>query len=661
MKKLLLAFTVVACFTQSLISQTNTDPVLMTISGKDVHLSEFLNIYNKNNGTQTAETKTKEEYIDLFINFKLKVRASEDAGMDTAKKFKDELAGYRKQLAQPYLIDKQVNEKLVQEAYERYQWDVRASHIMIKLGKNPSPKDTLAAYNKILQIRRRILKGEDFTKVAKEVSEDPSVKDNGGDLGYFTAFYMVYPFETAAYETKVGQVSKPVRTKFGYHLVKVTDKRPARGELRCAHIMVKTPPDATEDQKMEAKNKIDEIYQMLTSGEKKFEDLAKEMSDDKASAARGGELPWFGVGRMVSEFEDAAFALKKDGDYSTPIMTNFGWHIVKRLEKRDFNDLEKIRPMLTNKVKRDNRAVASREALLHELKTEYGCKPDLKARNDFYTIVTDDYFGGEWSKEAAKGKNAVMFTLTDNKYSNSKRSFGQQDFALFLENQKKSQHTKSTIKVLVDNKFEEFVNKSVMSFEESILDSKYPEFKALMQEYHDGILLFDLMDKKVWSKAVQDTVGLEVYYEKHKTDFMWDERCDATIFTCANKEIAEKTRKLVGKQVKKNLSDAYIIEAINKGHDSEVVTIEQGKFLKGDNELVDKVSWSQGVSENMEKDGKIVFVVIHNKLQPEPKTLDEARGLVTAAYQSWLEQEWIKELRNKYKVEINKDVFSTIK
>jgi len=163
--------------------------------------------------------------------------------------------------------------------------------------------------------------------------------------------------------------------------------------------------------------------------------------------------------------------------------------------------------MLTNKVKRDNRAMASREALLHELKTEYGCKPDLKARNDFYTIVTDDYFGGEWSKEAAKGKNAVMFTLTDNKYSNSKRSFGQQDFALFLENQKKSQHTKSTIKVLVDNKFEEFVNKSVMSFEESILDSKYPEFKALMQEYHDGILLFDLMDKKYGQKRCKILLG----------------------------------------------------------------------------------------------------------------------------------------------------------
>lgn len=662
MKKTLLPLVLLSFgLSYNLHAQGGDNPVLMTIAGRDVHLSEFLNIYNKNNNTQVVEKKSKEEYVDLFINFKLKVRAAEDAGIDTTKKFVDELAGYRKQLAQPYLIDKQVNEKLVQEAYKRFQWDVRASHVMVKLGPNPSPRDTLIAYNKIMEIRKRLLKGEDFEKLAVEVSEDPSAKDNKGDLGYFTAFYMVYPFETAAYTTKVGEISKPVRTKYGYHILKVTDKRPARGELRCAHIMVKTPADAKEDQLAEAKAKIDDIYAKLQSGEKAFEELAKEFSDDKASAARGGELPWFGVGRMVAEFEDAAFALEKDGDYAAPIKTKYGWHIIKRLEKRDFSDFEKMHPMLTNKVKRDKRASASKDALLRELKEEYGYSPNLKTRNEFYTIVTGDYFGGEWTKAAAKGKNKVMFALRDDKYSKTSKEFTQQDFAAFLEDRKKKQHKKTDIKVFVDRMFENFSNESVISFEESILDKKYPEFDMLMQEYRDGILLFDLMDEKVWSRAVKDTVGLEEYYNAHKTDFMWEERCDATIFSCAAAEVAAKAKKLVAKQEKKNFSDAYIVETLNKGHDTEVVSIEQGKFLKGDNKLVDKTSWVKGVGKDTEKDGKIVFVVVHKKLPPEPKTLTEARGLVTAAYQTWLEKEWIKELRAKYPVKVNKDVLSQVK
>ena len=656
-KCIIIAF--VLCSSVS-FAQDNNDPVLMKIADGEVTLSEFENIYKKNNTVQTIDQKSLDEYIELFINFKLKVKAAEVAGLDTTKKFIDELAGYRKQLAQPYLIDKKANEDLIQEAFQRFQEDVRASHILIRLFPNPSPQDTLAAYKKAMQLRRRLIKGgDDFGKIAGEVSEDPSAKENGGDLGWFTAFYMVYPFETAAYTTKIGDLSMPVRTKYGYHIIKVTGRRPAWGEMRCAHIMLKAPQDSTEEQLKQVEDKINEIYEKLEKGEEDFASLAKSYSDDKSSAKKGGQLPWFGVGRMLEEFEEAAHALKNDGDYSKPVKTKYGWHIIQRLETRQFDKLDEIMSQITNKVKRDSRASRSKSSLLARIKKELGYKPDLKSRNAFYKVVPLEYWAGQWDVDSTtRGMDKVMFTLEDKQHSQKKQSYSQQDFAKYLLKKMKKQDA-IDMDDYVNLTFDKFVNESCLAFEESILEYKYPAFKSLMKEYRDGILLFELMDDKVWSKAVRDTSGLNDYYDKNKENFMWEERCHASIYTCANADIAKKVRKYAKKQVKKNWSDQYVMDKINT--DSQLnLKIESGKFVKGDNEIIDKLVWAPGTTDNSDNNGKVVFTVIHAKLKPEPKTLRESKGLVTADYQTHLEKEWIEELRGMYPVEVNREVLNQV-
>src|SRR5574343_105686 len=303
-------------------ANAQTDPVVMEIDGKPVTKSEFLQIYLKNNSAPQYDKASLDEYMELFKKFKLKVAEAEVLGYDIIPKLKKELEGYKKQLAHPYLVDAAKNEELVKQAYDRTVNEIRASHILIKLDPNAAPADTLAAWDKIMGLKKRIEKGEDFASVAKgrNGSEDPSALSNGGDLGFFNAFQMVYPFEEAAYTTPMGTVSEPFRTRFGYHIVKVTDKRPARGTMRAAHIMVATSKSATEEDVKNAEKKINEIYAKLQAGAK-FEDLVKDFSDDPSSNQKGGELPAFGSGtttRMVPAFEDAAFALTANGEYLTP-------------------------------------------------------------------------------------------------------------------------------------------------------------------------------------------------------------------------------------------------------------------------------------------------------------------------------------------------------
>jgi peptidyl-prolyl cis-trans isomerase SurA len=296
---------------------------VLTIDGEATSLEEFENIFRKNNRDSAISRLSLDEYMELFINFKLKVKEARELGMDTVSKFKTELEGYRAQLARPYLTDTDKLNDLVQEAYRNMGEEVRAMHILVNCAANAAPADTIKAYNRIAALRERVVNGEDFTSVAKSQggSDDPSVKDNGGDLGYFTAFQMVYPFEQAAYSTPVGKVSQPVRTRYGYHILYVVDKRKARGEIRVAHIVVK--PKAEANGELNAQTKIQEIYQKLKSGESTFEELSAKFSDDASSAKKGGELPWFGTGKMVAEFEDAAFSILKDGDFSEPFKTDF--------------------------------------------------------------------------------------------------------------------------------------------------------------------------------------------------------------------------------------------------------------------------------------------------------------------------------------------------
>jgi peptidyl-prolyl cis-trans isomerase SurA len=679
-----------------------SEPVIMTINDKPVYKSEFENVYKKNSGKEVnKEQKSVKEYVDLFSTFKMKVFEADANGLDTISSFKTELAGYRKQLAAPYLTDKNVNEALIQEAYERMKTEVKASHILIRVTEDALPKDTIEAYTRLIIIRdalmgknptpakiaeyEAILKksssaltkastkqdtlnyntklnavkgisvalnsGNDkFSAAAKKTSEDPSAADNGGDLGYFTSLQMVYPFENAAYKTNNGDITMPVRTRFGYHILKVVDKRPSQGEILTAHIMVKFAKDMGEKEKSNLKTKIDEIYTKLKAGEK-FEDLARQFSDDKPSAEKGGQLQWFGSSRMPIEFEKAAFALTNNGDYSEPFTTNYGWHIVKRIDKKGLASFADMKGDLKQRIGKDSRTQAGRTSLIEKIKNDNKYVENPVAKKDFLKVLDTTVYQGKWeAKKAEKLGNKELFKLGAKKYT-------QNDFAKYIE-------TRQTVRPKMDNNmfleqsYKEFVDETLISFEDENLESKYPEFRNLLKEYRDGILLFDLTDQKVWSKAVKDTTGLKAFYEKNKNNYLWDERAEVTTYKCANDKVAKEVRGML----KKNKTEKEIVDAINKSSQLNV-SAENITYLKGENKDVDG-NWKQGVIATDIKDtkeNKVTVLVINKVLSKTPKTIAEAKGMITSDYQNFLEKEWLSYLKNKYTVKVNEDVLNTVK
>jgi peptidyl-prolyl cis-trans isomerase SurA len=494
---------------------TNT---LMTVGSDKVGKQEFENVFKKNNSKLAAnpDEKTLREYLDLYINFKLKVLEAKSFGMDTAAPFKKELAGYRKQLAAPYLTDKEVTEQLINEAYDRSKKEIRASHILVNCKEDASAKDTLAAYNKIMAIRKKILeKKEDFAKVAMESSEDPSAKTNKGDLGFFSVFAMVYSFENACYKAKQGTVTMPFRTKYGYHIVKVVDSRPAQGEVKVAHIMLRATAKLSKEDSIRNQNKINEVYNLLTSGQK-FEELAKQYSEDKGSAKNGGILPVFGTGKMVPEFESEAFALKNVNDYSKPFATSYGWHIVKLIERKSLPTFDAAKADIKAKISRDSRADINKQSFIVKLKKEYKFTETPASLKKFYSKADSALALSAFKKPETINPKDPIFTIGTSVYTIADYAdyLSQYQFNMLKDNMPKAK------KEAYDN----FVNKTLLDYEENKLDQKYPEFKTLMEEYRDGILLFELTDQKVWSAAVKDTAGLELFFEQNKVNYQWADR-----------------------------------------------------------------------------------------------------------------------------------------
>ncbi len=676
-------------------SDNANDPILMTIGDTKVHLSEFMYVYKKNNKDQANDPAALNNYLDLFTTFKMKVKEAEEMKLDTSAAFKNELSGYRHQVAQPYLTDRKVNDSLLMEAYTRMQEDVRATHILIRCEENALPSDTIIAWTKAsivqgllagkanvkmindyeakLKTKFKITKASPasdtmkiynmvnplrqlerkyrgklapFDEVAFIVSEDESAKQNRGDLGYFTAFSMVYPFETAAYKTPVGKVAGTIRTRFGYHVVKVTDRRPAYGEILVAHIMVKAPDGQAPGDSAVAYAKIMEIYGKVKAGED-FSTLAKQFSDDKPSAANGGQLPWFGLYKMPQAFEKAAFALPNNNDVSEPIKTAWGWHIIKRIDKRGIASFESMKNDLKTRVGRDQRAMQGRSSLIAKVKSENRFTEYPLTKLEIYKGIDSTYYQGHWSSERLKGLNKVMFTIGATNYT-------QHDFAIYME-MHQTRRAKADSKTLVDEAYKTFVEEACVAYEDSQLEIKYSDFKNLMQEYRDGILLFDLMDKKVWSKAVKDTTGLRNYYEANKTKYMWAERADATVYSCKDAATSKKLRKML----KAGKDEKTILATLNK--DSQLnVTADHKVWNKGENALVDG-NWMAGVSADQPKDGRIIFVSTAKIIPPTPKSLQEARGVITSDYQSQLEKEWVESLKKKYPVVINQEVLKQVK
>lgn len=628
------------------------DPILMEIDGKPVTKSEFLQIYLKNNTEPKYDKAALDEYMQLFVKFKLKVAEAEALGYDTIPKLSKELEGYRKQLALPYLVDAAKNEELVKEAYDRTKTEVRASHILIRIESNASPADTLAAYNRIIGLKKRIEKGEDFAAVAKgkNGSEDPSAVNNGGDLGYFNAFQMVYPFEDKAYNTATGTISDPFRTRFGYHIIKVTDRRPARGTIKAAHIMVAVPKTATEEEFKNAEKKINEIYSKLSAGAK-FEEMAKEFSDDPSSNQKGGELPPFGTGsttRMVPSFEDAAFSLKNNGDYSMPVRTDYGYHIIKKLEWNDVKSFDEMKKELTNKVNRDERSKKTQDSFVLKLKKDYNYQDKSKKNVKWFVQNLDtNYYVGKWNADALKS-DKPLFMLNGQK-------FGQQAFATFLENNYRAVR-KDENSATVKSQFKNWEKEAILGYEETKLEGKYPDFKALITEYHDGILLYEVMSDKVWNKAMKDTVGLKEYFEQNRSKYMWGNRLDAIVYECLNQQIADQVTKMIKNDT---INSKHVLDLINKESELNLrvrtnkFDTEQTTFLKDQNLTI-------GINKSYMFDGKVYVVKVNEKLEPKNKEFSEAKGATTSDYQNYLEKTWLEELNNKHAVKIYDTVLYSV-
>ncbi len=629
MKRIFFSLIIVCGFAFSSFAQT--DETLVTIGNTKVSKSEFERIYKKNNSNlyDDAEKKSPEEYIDLFINFKLKVIEAENLKMDTSAAFINELAGYRKELSAPYLTDVSYNEKMVKELYDRMNKEVNASHILIAVKKDATPQQDAEALKKIQKIRKEILAGKDFGEAAIEYSDDPSAKVNKGELGYFTAFQMVAPFENAAFTTPVGEISEPVRTSFGYHLIKVNDIRKNKGEILVAHIMKMFPRELTPEIKAQKKAEIDEIYKELLNGAD-FTELAQKESDDKRSARVGGELPWITSGRMIKEFSEPAFALKNKGDISKPIETKYGYHIIKKLDERGVPSFEDSKEKIEMNIKRDPaRSTRSKKIFTDKLKKEYNYSENTAGVN----ILKEKQIGDRF-----ENVDFELFTLDGKKYKFDK-------FRVYI--------AKNNIKTgTYYANFDNWVADEIVKLEDSKLEEKYPEFKYMMQEYHDGILLFNISEEKIWNKAVEDTVGLETFYAKSKKRYNWKEHFKGEILTCHDSITREEADKLYAS----GMTTDEVNEAINK--ERKVFTVTKGIWEKGSSPVIDYFVWGEKKPAGLNE--KLTF--IHgDKLPPAPKTLEEARGLYISDYQDYLEKEWIKELRGKYKVEINKKLLKTIK
>ncbi len=651
-------------FFSPLSAQEKNDPVLIKLNGREVTLSEFESAYRKNNlSMQVADPKSVEEYLDLYINFNLKVLEAINLGMDTNAVFQRELAGYREQLAKPYLTDQQVTDQLLQEAYQRMQYDIRASHILVNLGQHASPADTLAAWQRITRIRERIMNGESFDMVAREESDDPSARDqqatanrpampgNGGDLGYFTVFDMVYPFETAAYQTPVGQVSQPVRSSFGYHLIKVTDRLPAMGRAHVAHIMTIFQPGSQASEQELARQRSQEIYERILAGEE-FGELASNYSEDRSSARRNGEMPPFTSNRMVPEFIKAISQLNEPGDISEPVRTQFGWHIIKLIEKTPPGEFEDVALELKNRISRDSRSQLSQQAVVGRLKKEYNFRENLQALNDFFTVVDESIFERKWDPEQAASLQAELFSFAGHKVY-------QPAFAEYLS-RSQAMRTPEAIETYVGAMYENFVNETILAYEDSQLEHKYPEFRAIMREYHDGILLFELTDKLVWTRAVEDSLGLQQFLADHQQEYIWPDRLDATIYTFSDQRMANRARREINNAQRRGLDHTDVLQKLNVTS-SLNATARRGVFSAEDEEIIGKAQWQKGVGKPLAWNGKYFIVHVHEVLPSQPKKMEEIRGLLIADYQNYLDKKWVEELRAKYRVEVHRELLQQLR
>lgn len=627
--------------TSLVLGQRQNAEVLFTVDNTPITTTEFMRVYNKNLDLVKDESqKDIGNYLELYINYQLKLKQARSLKLNEEPAYKREFESYKKQLLKNYISDAEVTEEFIKEAYNRLTFDINAAHILVRI--DVAEKDTTIAYNKIKEFRKRAL-DEGFDSVRALVHDGQQTY--GEELGYFSAFKMVYDFETVAYETEVGEISQPFRTQFGYHIINVKDKRPSRGEVTVAHIMVSLNQS---DKDIDPEQRINEIYRKLQHGES-FESLAKQFSDDKSSANKGGALMPFKGGQLSAvEFEDVAFSLTKENEVSKPFKTQFGWHMVKLINKKPLESFEELKPEIQNKIQRDSRSKLINEALVKKLNKKYQIKTYPENKSYFESILTEEFFKGTW-RIPEEIKDGISLKIDSITYSNK-------DFAMFLESNQNNYFGKNTaFSFIVQTEYKNFVDNTIITYHETYLEFTNPEYAAILTEYRDGLLLFDLMENEVWNKAAKDTTGLENYYNKNKAKYLWNDRIDMVMASSANKSDVE--------QVQKMMNQDLGIDNINTqmNNSNQKVIFTKGIYPKDSDILPVDLELKNGISKIYKHNDAYHVVLINQVIPSTMQTLEEARGKVVNDYQNEIETNWLLELKSRFPVEVNEKVLKKVK
>lgn len=642
-------FTLLLLFLTALtVNSQKKKDVLLTINDEPVYASEFKTVFQRNLNLVLDESqKSVDGYLDLFIDYKLKVAEAYEQGLDKEESYLKEFSKYQDQLSKNYIYDKRITSELVLEAYQRGLEEIKASHILVQLPYNVTPKDSLIAYNKIASIREKAIGGEDFAALTKQYSEEPGVKASSGDLGYFTVFQMVYDFETTAYNTKVGEVSEIVRTEFGYHIIKIYDRRILKPKINVSHIMI----FSNKDKKVEnPEERINELYAMIMQGES-FETIAKQFSEDKATGVKGGEIKTFGPGNLRAPlFEKAAYLLENEGDISKPIQSSFGWHIIQLNKKFTHPTFDEQKTEIEKKVNGGARVRVVTQAVNNKIKTKYGYKNGVSYLPYFEDYVSDSIFVKKWKYTLIpEDQDKVLFTIGDKEIQFN-------DFGKFIEGKQNLSRKYKIKEILLLDYYNEFSNKTIENYFKERLEDENETYAATINEYRNGLLIFDVMEKNIWTAAKNDSIGLQKYYEETKSAYTWKKRVDVEIISAPKEETANQAKNIL----KEGGSVDDLKEQLNIGGKINVI-ITKGIYEIDKKELPENFKAIVGVSDVYKTEDSNIVVNVKEVLEPSTKELDEVKGLVISNYQTKIEKDWMKELHNKYNVEINNKTLKKLK
>ncbi len=644
-RNLLLLFLFIGYFNGNAQNKKN---VLLTINSNPVYSSDFTKVFNKNLDLVVEESqKNVAGYLDLFIDYKLKITEAYAQELDKNQQYIKEFKKYEDQLAKKYIYDKRVVSKLVEEAYDRSLEEINAEHILVLSNLNDSPNDTLKAYNKIKEAHVKALKGENFTSLVIEYSEEPGAKKSKGKLGYFTAFQMVYPFENTAYNTKVGEISQITRTSFGYHIIKINDRRKKKPKINVSHIMIFSNKDKKAE---DPEERINELYAMIMQGEP-FEKIAKQFSEDKNTGVKGGQLKTFGPGDLKApKFENAAYSIKNEGEIIAPIQSAFGWHIIRLNEKFSIPSFEEQKDDIEKKVKGGARALVVTQAINNKIIKKYGFKEGESYISYFNNFVNDSILSRKWTYSSIPlTENQILFTIGDHDVTYT-------DYAEYLRDNQKTIKKYINKESLLIDMYVKFKNETLKNYFKERLEVENTEYATIINDYRNGLLVYDVMNKNIWQIAKTDSTGLKDYYEKTKNNYKWKKRLDVDIYSSSD----EITTKQVQTLLMRGEESATIKKQINSDGKINVITVSD-VFEIDQSELPEDLIPEKGVSDIKLNDGFYVVVNIKEVIEPTLKEFDEVRGTVISDFQTEIEKKWMQSLRDKYEVKINNKSLKKLK